>query len=124
MVQAGRAGDAVVRVADRAGLSGLTREAAREAFTAAVARFDPARPVLVLCHHDADGLAAGAILTRAFPGAAARVIGRGEGDAGRRVPPKVAGDMALIRLTSPCQIHPLVAQSWVTRLREGRDLRE
>ncbi len=57
----------------------LTREAARAAFEAAVAGFDPSRPPLILCHHDADGLAAGAILARALPGASTRVIGRGEG---------------------------------------------
>ncbi|MCR0980521.1 hypothetical protein [Roseomonas populi] len=57
----------------------MTPAEARAAFEAALRRFDPARPPLVLCHHDADGLAAGAILARALPGAAARVIGRGEG---------------------------------------------
>lgn len=60
-------------------MTGLTPGAARAAFAAAVGRFDASRPPLVLCHHDADGLSAGAILARAFPGAAARVIGRGEG---------------------------------------------
>jgi len=51
----------------------------RAAYRDAVAAFDAARPPLVLCHHDADGLTAGAILARALPGAAVRVIGRGEG---------------------------------------------
>lgn len=36
---------------------------------------------------------------------------------GRRTPPQVRGQVALIRLHSPCQIHPLVAQSWVGRLK-------
>ncbi len=35
---------------------------------------------------------------------------------GRRVPPRVSGDVALVRLHSACQIHPLVAQSWRGRL--------
>lgn len=39
-------------------------------------------------------------------------------EAGRRVPPKVRDPVALIRLHSPCQIHPLVAQSWKTRLKD------
>ena len=43
---------------------------------------------------------------------------------GRRQPPRFGSrygrDVAVIRLDSPCQIHPLVAQSWVGRLR-GRD---
>lgn len=38
--------------------------------------------------------------------------------AGRRVAPKIKGDVALIRLHSPCQIHPLVAQSWRGRLKD------
>ena len=38
-------------------------------------------------------------------------------EAGRRVAPTVRGDVALIRLDTPCQIHPLVAQSWTSRLR-------
>ena len=45
---------------------------------------------------------------------------------GRRQPPRFGSrhgrDVAVIRLDSPCQIHPLVAQSWVGRLR-GRDQR-
>jgi single-stranded-DNA-specific exonuclease len=38
-------------------------------------------------------------------------------DAARRIAPKVKGPVALIRLHSPCQIHALVAQSWVGRLK-------
>ena len=38
-------------------------------------------------------------------------------DAGRRAPPRVVGDVALIRLDTPCQVHPQVAQSWTHRLR-------
>ena len=57
----------------------MTPDEARTAFERARQGFDPSRPPLVLCHHDADGLAAGAILARALPGATARVIGRGEG---------------------------------------------
>lgn len=40
-------------------------------------------------------------------------------EAGRRVPPRVKGPVALIRLHSPCQIHPLIAQSWKTRLKDS-----
>jgi hypothetical protein len=39
-------------------------------------------------------------------------------EAARRVPPRVAGDVALIRFESPCQIHPLIAQQWRGRLRD------
>jgi single-stranded-DNA-specific exonuclease len=40
-------------------------------------------------------------------------------DAARRIPPKVKGNVALIRFHSPCQIHPLVAQAWRGRLRNN-----
>jgi hypothetical protein len=39
-------------------------------------------------------------------------------DEAKRVPPLVAGDVALIRLDSPCQIHPLIAQQWRGRLKD------
>jgi single-stranded-DNA-specific exonuclease len=35
----------------------------------------------------------------------------------RRVAPRFSGSVALIELSSPCQIHPLVAQSWTGRLK-------
>ncbi len=51
-------------------------------FKAALAGFDPSKPVAVLCHNDADGLSAGALfkraLTRAGRNAEVRVVGRGE----------------------------------------------
>lgn len=34
----------------------------------------------------------------------------------RKVAPVFAGKVALLRLNSPCQIHPLIAQSWRSRL--------
>jgi single-stranded-DNA-specific exonuclease len=39
-------------------------------------------------------------------------------DEAKRVPPRVRGEIALISLASPCQVHPLVAQQWRTRLRD------
>lgn len=36
----------------------------------------------------------------------------------RRLPPRIRGDVALIRMHSACQVHPLVAQSWRGRLRD------
>lgn len=39
-------------------------------------------------------------------------------DAARSVAPAFAGPVALIRCDSPCRIHPLVAQSWIHRLRK------
>lgn len=53
-----------------------------QAFQAAVATLDRSAPLLVLCHNDADGLAAGALFTRAFTAAGwkvhTRIVGRGE----------------------------------------------
>ncbi|NJC34578.1 single-stranded-DNA-specific exonuclease [Sphingomonas jejuensis] len=39
-------------------------------------------------------------------------------EVGRRVAPMIAGDVALIPLDSPCQIHPLIAQQWRGRLKD------
>ena len=39
-------------------------------------------------------------------------------DEAKRTAPLIAGDVALIRLDSPCQIHPLIAQQWRGRLRD------
>ncbi len=36
----------------------------------------------------------------------------------KRAAPKVRGEVALIRFSSPCQIHPLVAQQWRGRLKD------
>lgn len=56
--------------------------ATRTAFAEALATFDPARPVVILSHFDADGLAAAAILARAMERAARPVtiqlIGKGQ----------------------------------------------
>ncbi|WP_300973562.1 phosphoesterase [Sphingomonas sp. LHG3406-1] len=43
---------------------------------------------------------------------------KAEMEVARRVAPKVRGEVALIPLDSPCQIHPLIAQQWRTRLRD------
>ncbi len=40
-------------------------------------------------------------------------------EAAKRAPPKVKGNVALIRFASPCQVHPLVAQAWRGRLRNN-----
>jgi single-stranded-DNA-specific exonuclease len=61
------------------------------------------------------------ILSGAHPELAALQTAREEVkrelETGRRVAPEVRGEVALIRLHSPCQIHPLVAQSWTGRLK-------
>ncbi|GGB40769.1 hypothetical protein GCM10011380_32790 [Sphingomonas metalli] len=54
--------------------------------------------------------------TRALHAARAEV--REAMEVGKRVAPLVAGDVALIRLDTPCQIHPLIAQQWRGRLRD------
>jgi single-stranded-DNA-specific exonuclease len=37
-------------------------------------------------------------------------------DEARKAAPKFAGPVALIQIDSPCQVHPLIAQQWRTRL--------
>lgn len=49
---------------------------------------------------------------------AAKAEVRAAMDAGKRVAPLVAGDVALIALDTPCQIHPLIAQQWRGRLKD------
>lgn len=39
-------------------------------------------------------------------------------ESAKRTPPKLRGEIALIRFSSPCQIHPLIAQAWRGRLRD------
>ncbi len=48
---------------------------------------------------------------------AAKAEVKAELDAARRIGPKVRGGVALIRFSSPTQIHPLVAQQWRGRLK-------
>ena len=47
---------------------------------------------------------------------AARDEVKAELERGKRVGPVVRGDVALIRFDSPCQVHPLLAQTWRGRL--------
>ncbi len=49
---------------------------------------------------------------------AAKAEVRAAMDEAKRAPPAIAGDVALIRLHTPCQIHPLIAQQWRGRLRD------
>ena len=49
---------------------------------------------------------------------AAREEVKAELEAAKRVGPKVRNGVALIRFHSPCQIHPLVAQAWRSRLKD------
>ncbi|MDT7951377.1 MAG: hypothetical protein RQ966_07715 [Acetobacteraceae bacterium] len=49
---------------------------------------------------------------------AAKAEVRAAMDDAKRVPPAIAGDVALIPLHTPCQIHPLIAQQWRGRLRD------
>ena len=49
---------------------------------------------------------------------AAKAEVRAAMDAAKRVAPVVAGEVALVMLDSPCQIHPLIAQQWRGRLKD------
>lgn len=48
---------------------------------------------------------------------AARDQVRQEVDRARKAAPKIVGSVALIRIASPCQVHPLIAQTWSGRLK-------
>jgi single-stranded-DNA-specific exonuclease len=47
---------------------------------------------------------------------AAREEVKGELAQAKKAAPKFAGDVALVRVHSPCQVHPVIAQIWRTRL--------
>lgn len=74
----------------------------------------PALALLMKCDSPKD------LLSGAHPETAQLVAAKEEVkaamDDAKRVAPKVRGDVALIALDSPCQIHPLIAQQWRTRL--------
>lgn len=76
----------------------------------------PALALLLRCGSPKDLLKGGHPETALLQAAKAEVAA--ELDAARRTPPKVRGDVALIRFSSPCQVHPLVAQAWRGRLRD------
>ena len=48
---------------------------------------------------------------------AARDEVRAEIDRARKAAPKIVGSVAIIPLDSPCQVHPLIAQTWCGRLK-------
>jgi single-stranded-DNA-specific exonuclease len=63
-----------------------------------------------------------AVLSGAHPETAELLAAREEVkrelDVARRVAPRIVGEVALIRFSSPCQIHPLIAQAWRGRLKD------
>jgi single-stranded-DNA-specific exonuclease len=63
------------------------------------------------------------VLSGERPEAAAVLAARAEVkqalEAARRVAPSVRGEVALIRFSSPTQIHPLIAQQWRGRLKDS-----
>ena len=82
----------------------------------AAADAGPALTLLLKADGPKDILSARYAETQVLLDAKAEV--KAELDAAKRTPPQVAGDVALIRFSSPCQIHPLVAQQWRGRLRD------
>jgi single-stranded-DNA-specific exonuclease len=48
---------------------------------------------------------------------AARDEVRTEVDRARKAAPKIVGPVAIVAIDSPCQVHPLIAQTWSTRLK-------
>lgn len=76
----------------------------------------PALALLMKCRSPKELLSGGHPETARL--IAARDEVRAALDAARKVPPRLAGSVALIRFASPCQVHPLVAQTWTGRLRD------
>ena len=76
----------------------------------------PALALLMKCASPKDLLKGGHPETALLRAAKAEVAA--ELETARRIAPKVRGDIALIRFSSPCQIHPLVAQAWRGRLKD------
>ncbi|HVG48203.1 MAG TPA: hypothetical protein VM899_08740, partial [Rubellimicrobium sp.] len=74
----------------------------------------PALDLLLRCDSPKDLLKGGHPETEALRAAKTEIAAALDG--AKRVPPKVRGDVALIRFASPCQIHPLIAQQWRGRL--------
>ncbi|WP_139925155.1 DHH family phosphoesterase [Hymenobacter sp. DG01] len=79
--------------------------------------FDLDRPLRYLLHDDNPrGLAQDAVLAGYRAEVAAALA------AARKLPPKFppkgpdAAPVAIVTINSPCQIHPLIAQQWITRL--------
>lgn len=76
----------------------------------------PALALLLKCRDPRE------VLSGVHPETAALIAAREEVRAAvaaaRRTAPRVVGDVALIRFTSPCQVHPLVAQAWTGRIRD------
>jgi single-stranded-DNA-specific exonuclease len=62
-----------------------------------------------------------AVLDRTFPETAVLVAAQAEVRAAlevaRKAPPRIVGPVAIVRLSSACQIHPLIAQTWSGRLK-------
>jgi single-stranded-DNA-specific exonuclease len=74
----------------------------------------PALALLLKCDSPKELLSGVHPETAALLAAKAEV--RSAMEAAKRVAPKVRGDVALVPLASPCQIHPLIAQQWRGRL--------
>lgn len=76
----------------------------------------PALALLLKCREPKE------VLSGAHPETAELIATRDEVraalEAARRIAPRVVGTVALIGFASPCQVHPLVAQTWTGRLRD------
>lgn len=80
----------------------------------AVADPSPALALLLRCDSPKELLKGGHPETELLKEAKAEVAAALDG--AKRIPPRIRGDVALIRFASPCQIHPLIAQQWRGRL--------
>ena len=74
----------------------------------------PALALLLRCDSPAEVISGQHVETAIL--LAARDEVRAEASRARKVAPKVVGRIALILFASPCQVHPLIAQTWTGRL--------
>jgi single-stranded-DNA-specific exonuclease len=80
------------------------------------ANYDPESAAQALLNHASPGELVESNSTEVQVLVEARASVKLELDEARKAAPKFAGQVALIQLDSPCQVHPLIAQQWRTRL--------
>jgi single-stranded-DNA-specific exonuclease len=80
------------------------------------ARYDPEAAARALLNHDGPRALVESTSAEVAQLREARAEVRAEMNEAKKVAPVFSGPVALVSINSPCQIHPLIAQSWRTRL--------
>ena len=84
--------------------------------TRRASNYDPESAALALLNHENPRDLVNSSAPEVQVLVAARSEVKGELEKAKKAAPKFAGQAALILVDSPCQIHPLIAQIWRTRL--------